>query len=58
MADDVRQRIISSLFSKRNAVGALEQTYVAHIKIWEDAGPEGGGWKPRYILISGWHQTW
>jgi len=26
---------------------------VAHIKIWEDAGPEGGGRKPRYILLSG-----
>jgi hypothetical protein len=48
----VRQRIISSVFSRRNAGGALEETYVSHLKIWEDAGPEGGGRKPRYILLS------
>ena len=49
---DQRQRIIASVFSRRNAEGNLEETYVAHIKIWEDAGPEGGGRKPRYILLS------
>lgn len=49
---DQRQKIIDSVFSKRNATGGLEESYVAHIKIWEDAGPEGGGRKPRYILLS------
>ncbi|TFK77261.1 hypothetical protein BDN72DRAFT_784249 [Pluteus cervinus] len=49
---DQRQRIIASVFSRRNAAGELEETYVSHIKIWEDAGPEGGGRKPRYILLS------
>ncbi|KAF9479714.1 exocyst complex component, sec3 subunit [Pholiota conissans] len=49
---DQRQRIIASVFSRRNAEGNLEETYVSHIKIWEDAGPEGGGRKPRYILLS------
>ena len=50
MADDVRQRIVSSIFTRINAQGHQE-TYVAHVKIWEDA-PEEGGKKPRYILIS------
>ncbi|KAF5375148.1 hypothetical protein D9758_000450 [Tetrapyrgos nigripes] len=39
-------------FSRRNAAGNLEETYVSHLKIWEDPGPEGGGRKPRYILLS------
>jgi hypothetical protein len=50
-ADPVRQRIIASVFSRRNASGSLEESYVAHVKIWEDAG-DGTGRKPRYILIS------
>lgn len=50
MADDVRQRIISSIFSRLNAQGHQE-TYVAHVKIWEDA-PDEGGQKPRYIVIA------
>ncbi|KAG5647578.1 hypothetical protein DXG03_008931 [Asterophora parasitica] len=49
---DQRQKIIASVFSRRNATGNLEETYVSHVKIWEDAGPEGGGRKPRYILLS------
>ncbi|KAF8078783.1 exocyst complex component, sec3 subunit [Lyophyllum atratum] len=49
---DQRQKIIASVFSRRNATGSLEETYVSHVKIWEDAGPEGGGRKPRYILLS------
>ncbi|KAJ3771437.1 exocyst complex component Sec3-domain-containing protein [Lentinula raphanica] len=50
--NDQKQRIIDSVFSRRNAAGSLEETYVSHVKIWEDAGPEGGGKKPRYILLS------
>ncbi|GLB35990.1 putative exocyst complex component SEC3 N-terminal PIP2 binding PH [Lyophyllum shimeji] len=49
---DQRQKIIASVFSRRNATGNLEEAYVSHVKIWEDAGPEGGGKKPRYILLS------
>ncbi|KAJ6574943.1 exocyst complex component sec3 subunit [Mycena capillaripes] len=48
----VADQIIASVFSRRNASGVLEETYVSHVKIWEDAGPEGGGRKPRYILLS------
>ncbi|KAJ7357195.1 exocyst complex component sec3 subunit [Mycena albidolilacea] len=48
----IADKIIASVFSRRNASGALEETYVSHVKIWEDAGPEGGGKKPRYILLS------
>lgn len=49
---DQRQKIIASVFSRRNASGNLEEAYVSHVKIWEDAGVEGGGKKPRYILLS------
>ncbi|KAJ7099628.1 exocyst complex component Sec3-domain-containing protein [Mycena crocata] len=44
-----REKIISSVFSR---TGALQESYISHVKIWEDAGPEGGGRKPRYILLS------
>ncbi|KAJ3575972.1 hypothetical protein NP233_g733 [Leucocoprinus birnbaumii] len=47
---DIRQSIIASVFSRRNAAGGLEETYVSHLKIWEDAGGEGR--KARYILLS------
>ncbi|GJE97072.1 exocyst complex component Sec3-domain-containing protein [Phanerochaete sordida] len=50
MADDVRQRIIESVFARLNAQGHQE-TYVSHVKIWEDAPDEGGN-KSRYILIA------
>lgn len=49
--DRARQRIIASVFDKRNAAQDVLESYVAHIKIWEDTG-EGQGRKPRYILIS------
>ncbi|KIK94025.1 hypothetical protein PAXRUDRAFT_828414 [Paxillus rubicundulus Ve08.2h10] len=49
--DRTRNRIIASVFDKRNASAAIQESYVAHIKIWEDTG-EGHGNKPRYILIS------
>ncbi|KAI0048330.1 hypothetical protein FA95DRAFT_1490994 [Auriscalpium vulgare] len=53
MADveSVRQRIIASVFSRRAANGA-EESYVSHVKIWEDPGAEAEGLKPRYILLS------
>lgn len=47
--DGIRQRIISSVFSKRNASG-VDESYVGHIKIWEDA--EDGKEKPRYIILA------
>lgn len=49
--DRARQRIVASVFDKRNAAADVLEAYVAHIKIWEDAG-EGQGKKPRYILLS------
>lgn len=54
----VREHIISSLFRKTNEDGLLEDTYVGHIKIWEDVPPqttqysEEGGMKPRYLMVS------
>ncbi|KAG1757754.1 exocyst complex component Sec3-domain-containing protein [Suillus lakei] len=49
--DHTKQRIIASVFDKRNSGAAIQETYVGHIKIWEDAG-EDSGKKPRYILLS------
>ncbi|KAG1715987.1 hypothetical protein ID866_1152 [Astraeus odoratus] len=49
--DHARQRIITSVFDKRNAGAAVQESYVAHVKIWEDTG-EGQEQKPRYILLS------
>lgn len=46
-----RQKIISSVFDKRNAAGS-DETYLAHVKIWEEEG-QSGGRKARYILLSG-----
>jgi hypothetical protein len=47
--DEVRQRIIASVFGRRNS-GGVEESYVSHLKIWEDT--EDGTEKPRYILLS------
>jgi len=46
-----RQKIISSVFDKRNAAGS-DELYVAHVKIWEDPTSDGPSRKPRYILLS------
>ena len=47
----VRNRIIESVFAKRNAAGdGPQESYAGHLKIWES---EGGNDKPRYIILSG-----
>ncbi|KAA1467891.1 exocyst complex component sec3 subunit [Dentipellis sp. KUC8613] len=50
--ESIRKRIISSVFSRRNATGGVEESYISHIKIWEDSGNEAEGLKPRYILLA------
>lgn len=50
--DDVRERIIASVFSRRNATGATVENYVSHVKVWEDSGNDTDGLKPRFILLS------
>ncbi|KAF8330358.1 exocyst complex component Sec3-domain-containing protein [Cantharellus anzutake] len=58
-ATNVRDQIIASLFRKVNADGIIEETYVSHVKIWEEVtpvpnapAPDPGAMKPRYILIA------
>ncbi|OJT02748.1 Exocyst complex component 1 [Trametes pubescens] len=46
-SESIRQRIVSSVFTK-----LTEETYAGHIKIWEEASPDEGGKKPRYIILS------
>lgn len=43
---NVRQLIISSLFNRRGSDGILEETYIAHLKVWEDAPDTTGGRRP------------
>jgi len=50
MADEIRQQIVSSLFSKQTPTGVIEENYVAHMRIQEN---DEGGPKMRYILLSG-----
>ncbi|VDB99589.1 unnamed protein product [Peniophora sp. CBMAI 1063] len=50
--DDVRERIIASVFSRRNATGATVENYISHVKVWEDSGNDADGLKPRFILLS------
>ncbi|KAI0801061.1 exocyst complex component Sec3-domain-containing protein [Fomes fomentarius] len=47
-ADSIRQRIISSVFAAK----LVDETYEAHVKIWESDGTDEGGLKPRYIILS------
>ena len=46
--DSIRQRIVSSVFTTK----LVDETYVAHIKIWEEDAADEGGKKPRYIILS------
>lgn len=50
--DDVRERIIGSVFSRRNAAGDTVENYISHVKVWEDSGNDADGLKPRFILLS------
>ncbi|TBU49952.1 exocyst complex component Sec3-domain-containing protein [Dichomitus squalens] len=46
--DSIRQRIVSSVFTTK----LVDETYVGHIKIWEEDATDDGGKKPRYIILS------
>ena len=54
----VREAITRSLFSKFDESGVREDTYVGHVKIWEDVPDEADeyneatGMKPRYLMVS------
>jgi hypothetical protein len=52
MADpeDIKARIVSSVFDRRRAKTGIEELYVGHLKIWEET--EDGSDKPRYVLLS------
>jgi hypothetical protein len=51
-SSSTKQDIIRSLFSKRSAEdGSLDETYVAHVKIFEDDAGEGGV-KARYLMLA------
>jgi hypothetical protein len=52
MADteDIKARIVSSVFARRQQTTGIAEFYVGHLKIWEDT--EDGSEKPRYVLLS------
>lgn len=50
----IKEWVISSLFSRRNEAGTVEESYVSHVQIWEEpSANEGGGLKSRYIILGG-----
>jgi len=54
---DTQQQIIQSLFSHRGSDQQLDETYITHLKIWEDVPigsnqPDEGGKKARYLMVS------
>ncbi|KAG8862976.1 hypothetical protein FRB96_000396 [Tulasnella sp. 330] len=49
MADDVRQQIITTALAKRGDDGQFEETYVYHLKIWEE---DDAGGKSRLLILS------
>jgi hypothetical protein len=54
---DTQQQIIQSLFSHRGPDGQLDETYIAHLKTWEDAQAgsgqqDQGAKKARYLMLS------
>jgi hypothetical protein len=56
--DDVRQHIISSLFSRTDETGTAEETLISFVKVQEDeSGPDGApsggaGVKTRYLMLA------
>ncbi|WWD22409.1 hypothetical protein CI109_106900 [Kwoniella shandongensis] len=51
-ADDVRNHIISSLFTKRGDDGTPEETLISYLKVYEDDGGDGSGPKTRYLMLA------
>ncbi|WWC58251.1 uncharacterized protein I303_100789 [Kwoniella dejecticola CBS 10117] len=52
-SDDVRQHIISSLFSRRDEDGTPDETLISYLKVYEeDAGDGHGGQKSRYLMLA------
>jgi hypothetical protein len=54
---ETQQQIKQSLFSHRGPDGQLDETYIAHLKIWEDVPvgsgqPDEGNKKARYLMLS------
>lgn len=49
MADNVKQQIITTALAKRGEDGQPEETYVQHLRIWED---DDGGSKSRLVILS------
>ncbi|WVF66184.1 hypothetical protein IAT40_000924 [Kwoniella sp. CBS 6097] len=52
-SDDIRQHIISSLFTRRGDDGTPEETLISYIKVYEeDPADPNGGQKTRYLMLS------
>jgi hypothetical protein len=54
-ADEVRQHLISSLFSKRDENGTNEETLISYVKVFEDESTGDnamGGQKTRYLMLA------
>jgi hypothetical protein len=51
--DEVRSHIISSLFSRKDENGTPEETLISFLKVYEQDEGGGGGFKTRYLMLSG-----
>lgn len=54
---EAKDQIIQSLFSARSQDGHLVETYIAHLKVWEDVPassgqPDAGTKKSRYLMLA------
>lgn len=49
MADDVKQQIITTALAKLGDDGLPEDTYVQHLRIWEE---DEGGSKARLVILT------
>jgi len=49
--DDVRQHIISSLFSRTDN-GTAEETLISYVKVYEDEEGGDAGLKTRYLILA------
>lgn len=57
--DEVRQHIISSLFSRKAEDGTPEETLISYVKVYEDESgadvvqPGSSSAKTRYLMLAG-----
>ncbi len=53
-SDETRQHLTSSIFSKKDEDGTLEETLISYVKVFEeDPQDTAEGAKTRYLMLAG-----